>query len=233
MTIRDSADIIVNGLMEATPPPIAIYDLDFTLLEGDSEALWSQYLFEKSLVGREFISRIEDYYRDYEQGRLDIIEYEEFLLTPLTHYPINTLIQLRNGYLDQIRMLIRPVMLELVNWQRTQGVTLMLITASNNFLAEPIAAMLKFPHLICTQVEQNGNRITGKVTGIPAFRSGKVKLLERWLFDHGQTLKGSYGYSDSYNDLPLLELVDHPIAVFPDPLLKAHAQKKGWKMISA
>jgi HAD superfamily hydrolase (TIGR01490 family) len=233
MTILDSTEILVNDTLEAAPPRIAIYDLDFTLLEGDSETLWSQYLFKKGIVGREFISRMEDYYHDYEQGRLDIIEYEEFLLAPLTHYPVNRLFQLRIEYLEKIRMLIRPAMLELVNWQRTQGVTLLLITASNSFLAEPIAALLKFPHLICTQIEQNGERITGKLAGIPAFRSGKVKLLERWLGDHGQTLRGSYGYSDSYNDIPLLEMVDHPVAVFPDPLLKAHAQKNGWKMISA
>jgi HAD superfamily hydrolase (TIGR01490 family) len=233
MTILDSRDIVVNGMMKENPPIIAIYDLDFTLLEGDSEALWSQYLFKKGLVGREYISRIEDYYQDYEQGRLDIIEYEEFLLTPLIDYPVNRLLQLRIEYLEQIRTLIRPAMLELINWQRTQGVTLLLITASNSFLAEPIAALLKFPHLLCTQVEQNGNSITGKLAGIPAFRSGKVQLLERWLSDHEQSLKGSYGYSDSYNDLPLLELVDHPVAVYPDPLLRAHAQKNGWKMISA
>ncbi len=231
MTIRDSADNFVNGTLEATPPPMAIYDLDFTLLEGDSEALWCQYLFNKGLVGKEFISRIEDYYHDYEQGRLNITEYEEFLLTPLTQYPVNTLDQLRSEYLEHIRILIRPAMLELVNWQRSQGYTLLLITASNSFLAEPIADLLRFPHLICTQVEQNGGRITAKLTGIPAFRAGKVQLLERWLNQHGKKLKGSYGYSDSFNDLPLLELVDHPVAVFPDPLLKAHAQKNGWKII--
>jgi HAD superfamily hydrolase (TIGR01490 family) len=189
-------------------------------------------MFERGLVGTEFMARIKDYYHDYERGKLNIIEYEEFFLHPLTLHPLEKLCQLRSEYLERIRLLVRPIMLERVNWHHAQGHTLLLITALNSFIAEPIADLLNFPHLICTLVERDEKRITGKLTGIPAFRAGKVQRLEIWLGQQGLTLKDSYGYSDSHNDLPLLELVDYPVAVSPDIFLKAHAQKYGWEIIS-
>ncbi len=108
----------------------------------------------------------------------------------------------------------------------------MLITASNSFIVEPIADLLHFPHLICTMIEREGERITGKITGIPAFRDGKIQRLETWLGQQGFSLNESFGYSDSHNDLPLLELVKYPIAVNPDAILKAHAQNHDWKIIA-
>jgi HAD superfamily hydrolase (TIGR01490 family) len=218
--------------LEKTSSPIAIFDLDYTLLDGDSEVLLSRFLFERGLVDAGFLAHIEDYYRDYERGQLNVFEYEEFLLHPLTLLPLETLRQFQREYLERIRRLIRPAMLEWVNWHRAQGHTLLLITASNSFVAEPIAELLGFPHLICTRVERDGQQMTGKLTGIPAFRAGKVQRMETWLCQQGLTLKGSYAYSDSHNDLPLLELVDHPVTVSPDPLLKTHAQDHGWAIIS-
>ena len=218
--------------MEKILSPVAIFDLDYTLLEGDSEALWSQFLLQKGLVGTEFVARIDDYYRDYEWGQLNFIKYEEFLLRPLTLHPLEMLYQLRSEYLEHIQLLIRPMMLERVDWHRAQGHTLLLKTASNSFVAEPIAASLHFQNLICTQVKRDGNSFTNQIDAIPAFREGKVQLLERWLADLSLTLEGSWGYSDSHNDLPLLNRVEHPVAVIPDYALRIFAQEHGWKIIS-
>lgn len=218
--------------MGKTTSAVAIFDLDYTLLEGDSEVLWSQFLFEKGLVGAEFMLRIEDYYRDYEKGQLNFIESEEFLLRPLTQHPIDTLVQLRDEYLERIRLIVRPTMLEEVNWHRIHGHTLLLITATNRFTAEPIAAILNFQNLICTQVKRLGDSYTNQVEGLPAFGVGKVKLLELWLANHGLTLEESWGYSDSFNDLPLLKRVEHAVAVSPDNKLRIYALKQGWRIIA-
>jgi HAD superfamily hydrolase (TIGR01490 family) len=205
---------------------LAIFDLDFTLLEGDSEWLWSKFLMTQGIVGEEFIAQIESYYRDYEAGRLDFDAYERFLLTPQTQLSPQQLKELRKIYLFEI---IRPRlslrMLERVAWHRTQGHTLLLITASNAFLAKPIAQLLQFSNLICTQIDN------GKPIGTPAFRVGKVTLLQAWLVKHEKNLAGSWGYSDSQNDLPLLQQVSHPVAVRPDAVLRSHAVQAGWEIL--
>lgn len=126
------------------------------MLEGDCESIWSQFLYEKGFVGKEFVTRIKDYYQDYEWGQLNIIEYEEFLLYPLTLLSVDILSQLRKDYLDRIRLLTRPSIMEYVDWHRDQGHTLLVITASNSFIAEPIAHLLNISHLICTLVERAG-----------------------------------------------------------------------------
>ena len=212
---------------------IAIFDLDYTLLEGDSEALWSQFLFEKGLVGEEFLQQIQDYYRDYEQGSLDFFKYEEYLLDSLTRHSMHTLIPIRDEYLERIRLILRPSMLERVQWHRSQGHTLLLVTATNRLLAEPIAAILRFQNLICTQVKRLKDSYTNKVEGIPAFGAGKVQLVDQWLAGHALTLEGSWGYSDSHNDLPLLKRVANPVAVSPDDKLRAYALEHAWEIIPA
>ena len=219
--------------MNKTSSQVAIFDLDYTLLEGDSEALWSKFLLQKGLVDIEFVERINDYYHDYEWGQLNFRKYEEFLLLPLTLYPLEMLIQIRREYLEGIRMSIRPMMQELVNWHHGQGHTLLLVTATNSFIAEPIASILNFPNLICTQVKLDGNSLTNRIDAIPAYREGKVQLLEQWLADHSLTLEGSWAYSDSHNDLPLLNRVEHPVAVLPDYSLRIFAEEHGWKIITS
>jgi HAD superfamily hydrolase (TIGR01490 family) len=219
--------------LEKLSKPVAVFDLDYTLLEGDCEALWSQFLFEKGIVGAEFVARIQDYYGDYEKGQLNFIEYEEFLLLPTTVYPLETLSRLRDEYLEHIQLLFRSSMVERVEWHRSEGHTLLMITASNSFLAKPIADRLRFPNLICTQVNRDGDTFTNHIDEIPAFQDGKVRLLDQWLVEHDLTLGGSWGYSDSHNDLPLLNQVEHPIAVRPDHQLEIHALEHGWKIISA
>lgn len=205
---------------------LAIFDLDFTLLEGDSEWLWSEFLLAQGLVGEDFTARIEQYYRDYESGNLDFDTYERFLLSPQTRISPQQFSDLRAAYLlEVIRPRLRRWMMERVDWHRTQGHTLLLVTASNASLAGPIARLLQFPHLICTQIE-NGHPV-----GTPAFRTGKVTLLQAWLKERGETLAGSWGYSDSHNDLPLLQQVSHPVAVCPDPVLRGHALQSGWQIL--
>jgi phosphoserine phosphatase len=127
--------------------------------------------------------------------------------------------------LEVIRPRLRGWMLERVDWHRAKGHTLLLITASNASLAEPIARLLQFPNLICTQIE-NGQPIC-----TPAFRAGKVVLLQAWLKKHQKNLAGSWGYSDSHNDLPLLQQVSHPVAVIPDAVLRSHAVQLGWEIL--
>ncbi len=211
--------------------PLALFDLDYTILSGDSEAMWSRFLFEKGVIDKEFLIRMTDYYHAYDSGHLDIHEYEALLLYPLTIHPIHKLFEWRAEYLRQVRLAVRPNIMRRVKRFRVLGFTLMLITASNNFIAEPIAKLLRFPHLICTQIRQKSNRFTAEIEGIPAFREGKVQRLEHWLAQSEMTLDESWGYSDSHNDLPLLTRVEHPVAVLPDPVLRAYANQHGWKII--
>ncbi len=213
--------------------PLALFDLDYTILSGDSEAIWSRFLFEKGVVDKSFLMRITDYYHAYEVGRLDIHEYEAFLLHPLTIHPQSKLHEWRAEYLRQVRQLVRPALMRRVKRFRALGFTLILITAANSFVAEPIAKLLRFPHVICTQIRQKANQYTTEIEGTPAFRDGKVQRLEQWLAEYDMTLEGSWGYGDSHNDLPLLTRVDHPVAVLPDPILRAYANAHGWKIIES
>jgi len=212
--------------------PLAIFDLDHTLINGDSEAMWSRFLFEKGVVDKDFLLRITSYYHAYESGHLDIYEYEAFLLQPLANYPLPQITEWRAEFLQQVQQAIRPELAEqVVNFRELEFI-LVLITASNSFIAEPIAKLLNFPNLICTQIKKENGRFTTQIDRIPAFQDGKVQRLKNWLSKHNLTLEGSWGYSDSHNDLPLLRLVKNPIAVFPDPILRAYANQHGWQIIS-
>jgi HAD superfamily hydrolase (TIGR01490 family) len=214
-----------------TSSPLAIFDLDYTLLEGDSEVLWSNFLYEKKVVDDEFNQSIGAFYHDYEAGRLDFPASEALLLRPLTEHPLEMLTDLRKEYLLRIQGLVRPKMIRQVEKFRTLGYTLLLVTATNNFLAEPIAEMLEFPNLICTQIKMCGEAFTTSLAGIPAFREGKVQCLNQWLAEKGMTLEGSWGFSDSHNDLAILSRVEHPVAVNPDIELKMHATSQGWDIL--
>lgn len=210
---------------------IAIFDLDNTLLDGDSESMWSDFLFENKIVDEIFVSRIAAYFDEYEKGRLDLFPYESYLMSSIKLIPEEELNHFRGLYLDRIRNVIRPVLVDILEQHRSQNHELLLITAANNFLAQPIAKILEFRHLICTQIDTRYGENTGKIIGTPAYRDGKTVLLKKWLIENGQTLKDSWGYSDSHNDLPILSMVQHPVAVVPDDILRAHAILSGWKII--
>jgi HAD superfamily hydrolase (TIGR01490 family) len=213
---------------------LAIFDLDNTLLAGDSDYLWGCFLGELGVVERASYERENArFYDDYRAGRLDIMAFLAFSLRPLAEHDLQQLQRWHARFMaEKIEPLITPAAERLVATHRDAGDTLLIITATNAFVTAPIAQRLGVPHLIATEPELSGGRYTGRVAGIPSFREGKVERLQHWLATHGGTLQGATFYSDSQNDLPLLERVDHPVAVDPDPQLHAVARQQGWPVIS-
>ena len=213
---------------------LAIFDLDNTLLAGDSDHLWGQFLVAQGLVDGDAFARANDaFYRDYQQGTLDIDAFLRFALRPLRDHPQELLDSLRTRFIaERIAPRMLPAAQTLIDSHRAAGDTLLIITASNTFITAPTAALFGVPHLIATDPEVREGRFTGAVAGIPSFRAGKVVRLEAWLAAQGETLAGSSFYSDSHNDLPLLERVDRPVAVDPDPLLRETALARGWTILS-
>lgn len=213
---------------------LAIFDLDNTLLGGDSDYLWGRYLAENHIVDPDAYHDTNlAFYHDYQAGQLDINAFLEFVFTPLKQHPMAELLAWRKDYLQQkIAPIMLPKAKTLIDEHRQQGDTLLIITATNSFLTAPIAEQLGIEHLIATDPEMIDGRFTGKVDGIPSFQHGKVSRLQSWLSKHGQTLTGSIFYSDSHNDLPLLEKVDTPVAVDPDETLRQIAEQRGWKILS-
>lgn len=213
---------------------LTIFDLDNTLLGGDSDFLWGRYLCENGIVDENAYRRAnEHYYQQYLEGSLDIYEFLEFVFKPLASHDMKTLHQWRAAYLEQkIKPIMLPAAQALVESHRSQGDTLLIITATNSFLTSPIAEMLGIDNLIATDPEMLNGRFTGRVAGKPSFQHGKVDRLRTWLKDQDDELEDSTFYSDSHNDLPLLELVDTPVAVDPDPKLQAVAEQRGWNILS-
>ncbi len=214
--------------------PLAIFDLDNTLLNGDSDYLWGQFLVELGVVdGVHFERENERYYRDYREGCLDIMAFLAFSLRPLAENPRAQLDAWHRRFMaEKIEPLITAAAQQLVERHRNAGDTLLIITATNAFVTAPIAARFGIPHLIATEPERAGDAFTGRVAGTPSFREGKVTRLQDWLEAQQMTLDSACFYSDSHNDLPLLERVAHPIAVDPDDTLAEHAQRHAWPIIS-
>jgi HAD superfamily hydrolase (TIGR01490 family) len=213
---------------------LAIFDLDNTLLAGDSDYLWGCFLVEQGIVdGEDYERENARFYRQYQEGTLDINEWLAFQLYPLTQHDNDTLETLRARFIDEkIRPIVLPAARALIARHRDQGDTLLIITATNAFITRPIAALFDIPHLLATEPRVLAGRFTGAVEGTPCFREGKVTRLRAWLAEHGHALDGSWFYSDSHNDIPLLELVQHPVAVDPDPSLTRHAEARAWPIIS-
>lgn len=213
---------------------LAIFDLDNTLIAGDSDHAWGQFLVEQNLVDADLFKQKNDYYyQQYQLGQLNILEYLEFALQPLTTFPRERLFALREQFVrEKILPLITPHSRELLAKHRAAGDYLLIITATNLFVTQPIAAELKVDHIIATEPEQVNGQYTGRIQGIPTYKEGKVVRLHAWLRETGHSLEGSYFYSDSHNDLPLLAEVTYPVAVDPDATLKAHAEQARWPVIS-
>ncbi|CAL1239208.1 HAD family hydrolase [Candidatus Methylocalor cossyra] len=213
---------------------LAIFDLDNTLLNGDSDYLWGQFLVEQGIVdGAVFMEANARFYEDYRNGCLDIARFLEFALRPLAEHEPEVLLRWRASFVaTKIVPILLPAARALIDKHREVGHLPVIITATNRFVTEPIAELYGIEHLIATTPEFQDGRYTGRFLGIPCFRDGKVARLRQWLEDHGQDLEGSWFYSDSHNDLPLLSEVTHPVAVDPDPLLARHAEMRGWPIIS-
>jgi HAD superfamily hydrolase (TIGR01490 family) len=214
--------------------PLALFDLDNTLLDGDSDYLWGRFLVERGIVDAEsYEAENQRFYDQYLAGSLDIHAFLRFQLKPLGAHSRTRLEAWREEYLASK---IDPILLsrahELLEKHRSRGDTLVIITATNRFITEPIARRFGVSHLIATEPEVIDAEYTGNVHGIPCFREGKVKRLHAWVREHAETLEDSWFYSDSHNDLPLLEQVTHPVAVDPDDRLRAQAIRRGWPVIS-
>ena len=213
---------------------LAIFDLDHTLLSGDSDHAWGQFLVDRGLVDPEVHQRRNDhFYEQYKAGSLDIHEYLEFAMRPLTEYDADHMHAERDIFLNaRIEPLVSQKARNLIRHHEERGDTLLIITATNGFVTYPIAERLGIAHIIAPHPEVIDGRYTGKTVGIPSFQDGKVTRLKSWMEEHQHDMQGSYFYSDSHNDLPLLRLVDHPVAVDPDPTLQAEAEANGWPVIS-
>ena len=213
---------------------LALFDLDNTLLAGDSEHAWGEFLIEIGAVDEEtFRAENDRLYEEYLAGTLDIYESIRFQLGPLMEHPPETLRRWQEEFMrSRIEPMITPAAVDLVEEHRAAGDDLAIITASNSFVTRPIADHFGVPALLSVELERSCGRYTGRVLGTPTFQEGKVLRLQEWLKSNGLTLGGSYFYSDSHNDLPLLKLVDRPVAVDPDPVLRAHAEAAGWPILS-
>jgi len=214
--------------------PLAIFDLDNTLLDGDSDHLWGVFLAEQGVVNRAEYERENDrFFEAYKEGKLDIFEFLQFSLKPLSEHSVEKLQHWHQQFMQQmINPIIHKKGLSLIQQHRDKGDTLMIITATNSFVTAPIAKTLGIEHLIATDPELKAGRYTGKVMGMPSFQQGKVERLNKWLLEHNANLSDSTFYSDSHNDIPLLEIVDHAVAVDPDAPLRAAAKNRGWPVIS-
>jgi HAD superfamily hydrolase (TIGR01490 family) len=216
---------------------LALFDLDNTLLAGDSDYEWGQFLVDHGVLEREvYEAQNRTYYEQYVAGTLDIHEYLGFALRPLAEHAACDLERWHAEFMRlRIRPMITPAARALVRRHLDAGDLCAVVTATNSFVTAPIAREFGVAHLIATEPETRDGRFTGRVAGTPCFREGKVRRVDEWLAARGQRLEAvadSAFYSDSHNDLPLLERVTRPVAVDPDAALAAEAARRGWAIIS-
>lgn len=214
---------------------LALFDLDNTLLSGDSDFEWAQYLVDQGVLDREvYETRNVAFFEQYKAGTLNIHEFLDFQFMPLARHPMP---QLESWHADFMETRIKPMITQkardlVAGHQQDARV---IITATNSFVTGPIAREFGIEHLIATEPELKDGRFTGKVVGTPSFREGKIARLESWLKERDlswQSFSETWFYSDSLNDLPLLSRVSHPVAVDPDQTLKDHAIRHDWSIIS-
>lgn len=213
---------------------LAIFDLDNTLIAGDSDHSWGEFLVAQSIVDAKIYKAMNDkFYADYESGNLDIFAYLAFSVEPLSRLSMSDLNSLHRQFMRDV---INPMKLsqasDLINSHRQAGDRLLVITSTNRFIVEPICQSLGINEIIATDLEIINGQYSGKILGTPTFKEGKVTRLSQWLEEQKESLKDSYFYSDSINDLPLLLEVTHPVAVDPDSALRKEAESRQWDIIS-
>lgn len=210
---------------------LALFDLDHTLLQADSDHGWGEFLIRHQLVDAERHKRMNDqFYEDYKAGCLDAVAYNEFVFEFLAQHDRVELAALHEQFMEEtIRPVMRPKGREAIEWHRQQGHAVAVITATNRFITEPIALAFGVPDLMASEPEIFEGRYTGKLCGEPCIKEAKIRHLQHWLA--GRTLEESWAYSDSINDLALLEFVDHPVVVNPDTRLHAAALDRHWPVV--
>ena len=214
---------------------LALFDLDNTLLSGDSDFEWAQFLIDKNVLDREvYEARNQEFFEAYKAGTLNIHEFLDFQLKPLSRHPRSQLDEWHEEFLEErILPMISQKARDLVSSHEDDA--RVIVTATNSFVTWPIAREFGIENLIATEPEEIDGEFTGRVRGTPAFRDGKVQRLREWLNEHDlewEVFDETWFYSDSLNDLPLLGIVSHPVAVDPDETLKEHALEEGWQVIS-
>lgn len=216
---------------------LVLFDLDNTLLAGDSDFEWAQYLISRGVLDKEvYEARNQEFFDQYKAGTLDIFEFLDFQLKPLARHSREQLDAWHQEFMDtRIRPMMTPQSVALVKKHLDSGAIVAIVTATNSFVTGPIARAFGIPHLIATIPAQENGAFTGKPRGMPAFKAGKIERVENWLESLGLcwgSFTRSWFYSDSHNDLPLLGKVSEPVAVDPDDTLRAHAAAQGWPVIS-
>ena len=213
---------------------LALFDLDNTLLSDDSDFLWGCFLVEKGLVDKAtYDAANQRFYAEYEQGTLDIFEFLAFSLKPLTQFSMQELAELHNAFMEKhIRSVMTEKGIAQIKSHRDKGDVTVIITATNRFITGPIAEAFEVDDLIATDPEIIDGQYTGRVAGTPCFQGGKITRLNQWLENTSHDLEGSTFYSDSHNDIPLLEIVTTAIAVDPDDDLRAMAIERNWEIRS-
>ena len=219
---------------------LALFDLDHTLIPTDSDHEWGRFMVKHGMVDADSFARENDrFFADYKAGKLDIHAYLVAMLTPLAKYSRAQLAEYHQMYMHEvIKPAIVPAALELVRQHRDAGDLCCMVTATNEFITGPIAAVFGVEKLIACEAEtvdgQPHSDYTGRPTGTPSYKEGKIVRTEAWLASLGKTwsdFERSYFYSDSHNDIPLLQKVTDPIATNPDDTLRAHAQANGWRIL--
>jgi HAD superfamily hydrolase (TIGR01490 family) len=215
---------------------LALFDLDNTLLDGDSDFEWAQFLIERGVIDRElYESKNQRFYDQYKDGTLDIHEFLDFQLKPLSRHSRKVLDEWHEEFMRRkVRGMMSETAQDLVAEHRAAGDVCVVITATNSFVTAPIARAFGVENLIATEPEQQDGEFTGRVAGVPSFREGKITRLEEWMAERGwnwDSFADSVFYSDSLNDLPLLCKVKTPVAVKPDATLRAHAEREGWRVV--
>lgn len=213
---------------------LAIFDLDNTLINGDSDHRWGEFLCAEGLVDPKSFGHENDrFYQDYQAGKLDIQAYLQFALRPLAGRTVGEVAELQQRFIrDYVEPMLLPAAFSLLDKHREQGDKLVIITASNTVITKPIAQRLGVSTLMGCDVEIKEGKFTGASVGIPSFREGKVARLTEWMSTNNYSLDGAWFYSDSHNDVPLLERVDNPVATDPDPQLAELARQRSWPIIS-
>jgi HAD superfamily hydrolase (TIGR01490 family) len=216
---------------------LTLFDLDNTLLAGDSDYEWARFLITAGVLdAADYERRNAEFFADYREGRLDIRAFLDFQLRPLAEHEPQRLLEWRDRFLaEKIRPMLLPKASAKVAERLAAGDLMAVVTATNSFITAPIASLYGIPHLVATEPEVVAGRFTGRTAGTPCFQAGKLACVKDWLAGLGFSLEdfsGSWFYSDSHNDLPLLSAVTHPVAVDPDPVLARHASERGWPLVS-